>query len=281
MNKKFKVSYFQVNTCANDDSFEQMLERMLDFPPEKRTSETGHRLDDLYKDTHTNLWYGALVKVRMNNLPEKYEFQTGQHEEIELNITQGLGEINAFLYDPSLKVLLIQKSQYAPGVKSLGDYLQDKINALPIEFPFVLRGDALARFNKMKKFVKIHIKTAKVNPDAFADNSTSKRYIESLNLFNYLDADMTLRAPKGGSLGNWVKDLLKPLSGSQEVSKLEVSGTDEDAKKDVLDLIMCKLETEISKNVTGRTIPLEMRRNVLYTAYSRDRDYLRRLFQQG
>lgn len=278
--KKFKVLFFQVNTLQNPRNFEDFLKNLQRLPDDERTSKRGIRLDNVMFDSQINVWYGALTKVRMDNLPEKINQKNGKLAPLPITAEEGIAEMTAFLYVPDIKILLIQKSQYGPLVTALAEYFQEKFAALPIDFRIVLRNDALQKLKSMCTVHLFELKTARIEPDAFSSDESAINFLQSLYTSDCLKIDLCLRTDKKSSLAGWIITFAQQLCGlSDRVKRIKIGGMYEDGRSDLLDLLQYKREEVVNLTLPSiRTISFENRKSALAQAYIRNNEDLHKLY---
>lgn len=259
-------------------TFEELLDLAGGLDPADRVSKD-IRLDNVSHDCITNVWYGSLTKIRMTNLPEKINHDNGILSPLPIEEDEGIAEIAAFLYDPVIRILLIQKSQYAPQISYLENYLQEKFASLPIDFKIVLNNDTLQKLQSMHILYRFELNAARLSPAAFASNASATAFLETLNTTNCYNADIKFSAKKGNPLAGWIKSFAMLLTGNmtEHVSRVKVGGFYENGKSDVLDLLNCKREETVRMNCS-RTISFETRKSILATAYRKNKKDLYELY---
>ena len=256
---------------SNLETFVDLLRRIQQLKAEERTAESKNlRLDKIEKDELTGNWYGTLTKIRMDGLPEKMNHRTGESADLLINEEEGIAEMSAFLFDPSVNILLIQKSNYGPSETAFSEYFHEKCTTSPIAMNAVVKKDILEKLQNMRLLYKFECKMATPGADAFVDNSSIENFLNSLGTTEYANVEITLSADKSTGLASWIKafaiHLCRSITGRYK--KLKIGGISPDGCQDFLDLLCSKKEelVEIERD-SFRTISFTTRKFVLKEAY--------------
>ena len=283
MKKKFKVLFFQVDMGLNRSTFADLLQRIQILSPEERTAESKNlRLDKIEKDELTKVWYGTLTKIRMDNLPEKMNHKTGESSDLLINDDEGIAEMSAFLFDPEVNLLLVQRSTYGPSETAFSEYFHEKCTTSPIAMNIILKRDVLEKLRNMQILYKFECKMAKPVADVFVNDSSVTNFLNSLGTTEYADVEIILSADKSTGLASWIKKFATLLSQNitGRYKRLKVGGISSDGTQDFLDLLQCKKEelVEIERD-SFRTISFTTRKNVLKEAYSDTKEEMYEMYK--
>ena len=275
--KSFKVNFFQVDLMHNDGSFADLLTRAANLSEDQRNANDDIRLDNVEFDDRIRVWFGALIKIRMTNLPEKINQISGQRDLLPISDDEGIAEMSAFLYDPQINIILIQKSQFGPSISKLSDFFAEKFLTLPMDFRVILKTDVLEKLQRMDKLYRFELKAARLRPDLFANSRSVSGLLNSLGNTGYAKLDIKLSADKRTGLARWLKNFANTLAtgiSAEGIDRVKVGVTYRDGGGDMLDLLQCKMEEEVSLDNVPRTILFAARKEALYRIYTRTRGYL-------
>jgi hypothetical protein len=100
---------------------------------------------------------GEMVRIRMDMLPRKASL-AGDLDDLDLDADEGLGEESAFLYDPRMRVLLIQRNRTGVSASSLAWYFKEKGNlGDPINLEPVLQRGVMQKLARMQAVRRLDI----------------------------------------------------------------------------------------------------------------------------
>ena len=100
----------------------------------------------------------VFTKVRMNNIPDKINVNTGSCSPIELRDDEGLSEKVAFIFNKKLKIAAIQKNANSITSTGIFKFIRTEIDDSEFETSFIIRQDVLDQLYKMKQVTKCEIK---------------------------------------------------------------------------------------------------------------------------
>lgn len=282
--KKIKFDFYEVVMPEKENeqsiSFESIIEQIsqLSLDDENRNCEIrGFPIRLQCTSTFNQLWEGELIKIRMNELPIKASL-TGVLQPIILKDDEGLGEETAFLYDPKTKTLVIQSNKFGVSASVLSKFFQEKsrldeeIILLPI-----LQGDVMERLGRMTSFQRLDISVSGINNISAiqSDNYGVSKAIDLANIFSAPVVNLTLSMGhyKGSlNLENVMQSVKKLLNLSQQnegqIRKLQVSGDSEIDGKDILDLLLYRIQEEIEVEEINRRVPYEVRQAAIRSAWN-------------
>jgi hypothetical protein len=231
--------------------------------------------------SHGQLLLGEIVRVKMNDLPDKVSRTTGVRADLGLRADEGIGRRAHFLYDADIQTLLLQRDRevrhpaFREGVVALiqADFF----------LSLLFKQDALERLNRMHVLRKLTFKIAKPqNAEAFREIDPSAAYaIELLNEHNglFIDINISVGRHKEASLTREaVLRVARGLFGrrGEEVRRVLVSGREEaDAATEIIDLFEDRLIYDSEANYRGRTLDPRECERVLLEAHRENIEYLR------
>lgn len=275
MAKKLRVSFHSVDMQNNQESFADLLDKLSNMSyGERKVEGINIIIDDVSFEPRINVWFGLITKVRMGMLPEKYDISTGEHGNLSLGDQEGLAEMTAFLYDPTKKAILLQKSQYGPSENALTEYLQGLFGVLPVAILPILNQNALDRLASYREIKYFDVKFARLREDVTVHNATVNGLLSALNPLGYGSVSLVVKAERGRGLARQAIDIVRTFFRIDgEVQKIEIKGDDDKP----LDLLKWKLVDScdlLSSEASSRTLDFRIRKNALDTVYRRNKDYL-------
>lgn len=228
------------------------------------------RYDPLSK--HGSVHQGWVTRIRMTNIPEKVR-RSGEREPIELDADQGLGESNAFLFDPAHSVLYYQSNHFGMSASKFCQLISDlskydsPIAALPVPNSKVL--SALRRMKLIRKYV---IKYAHVRNAAFLTSSADHTAGEALELSEGDTPSVQIEVGVGRERNKFLEkgaQIVRKLFGESQqylndsatLEKFVVTGRDSETEGDhEIDLLDFKVFKNIPNDKNGlRSISVETR----------------------
>jgi hypothetical protein len=241
----------------------------------------------LYKLSKTgSLYAGDFVRIRTRDIPVRAGL-VGEPVEFELDEDQGVGERTAFLYDPRLKVLALQRNRM--GLSTGGfEWFVDQVGAESIRLAPVLATDGIRRLQDLRKVSTIEVKFAGVrDPDKFTKSgdvavSTMGGLIKQIGANSasfYLSTGRTGYSLNVAGVKKVARDLMD-LALDRDVTKVAVSGMNEDGQRDSLDLM--KLRLTVRANNVGdpnsRQVDYIYRHQAVKAAYEASLSQLTEMF---
>lgn len=276
-NHPYKVLFHQIDMQMNGDmKFQDLLRQEPKEAAERhaKMDGTNYEMEILEEDQHTKWWYGSFIKVRMRELPQKYSLTSHVSSPLDISDDEGIAEPCTFMYVPENNILLTFKSQYAPYLTKLGEYLESRSKMLPIVFNPVLKSDALDKFTQMHTATRIEVKTASLQSLALAKFHSAATLLDDLKNMGCTNISLVLTGDKKTGLKDgiaMVKELLD--SDSTETLKITGYGSDPD-KMDFLDLLEDRLIHSGKRGTSERSLTYQDRKNILHEAYMAHRSEL-------
>ena len=121
----------KINMEGNDDAspkrfdFESWIKKAVDEGYEKKEVEFDNiiaRLEELEGDRTNNIWKIRILKLRDTNIPSIVKKQE-EAKPIELDDDEYIGEDLLMLYDPEIKIVMVQCNRFALGKGKLEKFL--------------------------------------------------------------------------------------------------------------------------------------------------------------
>lgn len=283
--KTFNFDFYYLKIPNSNKRFEDLLQHVSNSANDQ--SRNLKRSDgDLIRLKHAtiNSWNdcceGSLVKNRISNTPPGKMDLQGKDSPLDLKEDEGIYEETAFLYNPRLSVLLLQRNKTAVLDGDFVRYFKAKGGTnCEIELSPILKKDVLDRLDKLTEVKKLVIKLK--GPE----NLTPLKGQEGLLDLQMLELAKELRAveytisvssgrKKENFLSSKAKDIAKKIfrhssEQSLEVKKIEIGGINQDDERDYLDLISDRMTEKHSIKYTGK--------HILYTD---KQDALRKIWEK-
>lgn len=232
---------------------------------------------------------GDMLRIQMSDLPPKAKL-SGKIGDLDLADDEGIGGETAFLYDPLLKVIALQRNRRGVGARALAEYFEDKAELDDeIELQPIIQGAAIARLARMKETRRLKVRFAGVTNAAYF-----KR--QGVGVEEMIDVLEFFRAPSGtfemsmgresGSL--WTKRIItlgrrlitmSPDVGGGDVTTMEVSGILDDDSKDEFDVLSYRMVEVVTVNENKhRRSSYKRRRPEIRTAWDRRKKELKDMY---
>jgi hypothetical protein len=261
LKKKITIHFFQL--CPEVETEDEIilgnqeLTKLFENIPTKFQSisfedSKVNLFDNLKK--RTGLVLGTLIRNQINDIPPKYNDVSRMIEPLDLTKDQGLGYATCFLYDPSLRIIIIESIKNGVGISTLCKFLEKNFNLTnKIEPNFVINPSDLARFLEMGSIKKFEVKIARIEGGSiFNQNKKSINQITSAADHTNTDVlEYTLSVNRGNDtlslskIRGFVSSLLK-FKGSEEVKTMKVTGKSMDSDiNDTIDFIQEKMVDSI------------------------------------
>jgi len=277
-----RLSYdFFTPSAFNGADFSAALKTFLDTPMDKRRVDYGAFYFDVSDtEVRNGTTVGIVSRHRMRNLPPTGDSRTGALDQLTLSDHQSVAEPCAFLYDPALNVVVLQRSPHVSHA-----VLARLVNwAADTSFVFlpVLNEDAMTRLEKLQKPRRFVLTVASSQASAYFENLDSS--LKGLASF--------VREIAGGRVRIEVGALTKsqPLSseailhtvgalfdrlGDEHLEKLEVDGEDEAGKSQVVDFIDGQFRGyEVLAEAAPRHTDIALLKGSIHNAFDSSRLYL-------
>ncbi|UOQ93403.1 hypothetical protein MUO14_24040 [Halobacillus shinanisalinarum] len=138
-NVKIHFDFYEINDASSKESFKEVLDKLSTMRDNERNIEIfgeDIRIEAFSVDDGSNHYKASFVKLRPLEKISTYKLD-GKGREIPLEDDEFVGEEVSFYYDPSLKVLVLQKNKYGVSAAGVEEYFQkflknDHIKILPM-----------------------------------------------------------------------------------------------------------------------------------------------------
>lgn len=248
-----------------------------------RTRQLGERHARLH-ESHLSRgeWEGDLVRIRMTALPPKAGLD-GSMETIDFDDDEGLGEESAFLFHPATRTLVLQYNHFGVTPNLFARYFENIGNLEGmIELLPAIRPDMMERVADMDEYRVLEIGLAGLeNSTALGNQGRSlSGLVDVINEFQAPAARITLSMShqRGTLARQTLTRTIQWLRGSQQVTKIKVTGKDDDESR-VIDLLHYRLvEKDDIELDEHRRMPYASRRAAVHNAWNRHRNGITQLF---
>ncbi len=280
LTRPMRIDFYRVVT-PQGVTFEQLLQLACALPDDESRSlvygGVAFRLQELRRGA--NIWQGDMIRIRMEDHPLKATLG-GETELIELEDDEGIGEETAFLYDPAINVLVLQRNRSGVSEKRLVTYFAQKGETGPIALDPVVNHDVLDRLERMQTVRSLEVRVAGFeHADVYRGQT---RAVEGMiGISEELSApSLTIQATMGRQTGglrnaiDFVRRLVHiPGQTPQEVQKIQVSGKEHDAADtEVLDILLFRMvETAMVPLGPDRRFAPADRHNAVFEAWQRQK----------
>jgi hypothetical protein len=290
-----KVDFYSVET-PEGVNFEDLLKAARALPDdESRVKEiqgVHFRLQRLA--THGNQWEGEMIRIRMTNIPLIASL-SGKTDIVELDDDEGIGEETAFLYDPKLNVLAIQRNRMGGSASRFARYFE-QIGQLeePITPTVVLEADAIERLSHVSEVRKFRVRFADVeNPSLLIGNNTETRQgigLIAAGKAPYAEIEIGMGFKRGtlpvkevvAAAKRFYRWATGTASPEADIEKITVIGTYDDDSHAEMNLLEYNMFEEISVALDkDRRLPYASRRSALREVWGRRASQLNHILTLG
>jgi len=284
-----KFDFFRVMMPSDTSvTFAEIIEKVSDSKNDesRNVDVRGFPIRLQESSSSKNVHEGDLLRIQMSSLPSKAKL-SGKINDLELDNDEGLGNESAFLYDSRTQVVVLQRNRMGPSASALALYFQDKSGVQPIILQPVLQRNAMSRLAKLKEVQKIEINFAGITNPAFYKNARLgvTEFLDLMERFQAPCASMTLSMGRDdGSLflkeiSKLARSVVKWPAGTEQVTKMEISGVTDDDEKDVFDLLRYRMiEVGTVEESRHRRVSYKKRGAELRRAWERRRADLDAMF---
>jgi hypothetical protein len=298
MKKTIYTDFYRPEFKEDDmTSISNLFETIISKKIEDRNLDFGEstvRIQDCNKNSE-GYYEGNFVKIRMLALPSRASLK-GDLNQFDLEAYEGMGEEAAFLYDPILNILAMQRNRYSITTGTFSKYLKKKgENKNDVDFYPIITEDSLEKFKSMKTITKFQLKIAGIsNPERFKNSGKAPgNVIDLLNEFGAPHMDLTIsmgyskNSMKLTSIQRAAKQFLqfsrkeKDNEMKSDVTSLIVSGNSEDGKPDFIDLVADRIIEfkEIEIKSTDRILPYNTRKIIVSEHFLKNLEQFNKRFK--
>jgi len=234
------------------------------------------------------------MRLRMTEPAAVGRINGGAPKPVTVSDEEGLGEMTAFLYAPSHRVLLLQRSRSGVRWDKLAFYFGDVLGSQnPFQFAPLLRQEIMQRLTNFRQIKRLAVRIAA--PESLEglrdSNMGVGKALDLVNAFRGAQLEFTVSADRecgSLSLSNVIKtakDLIgfRDTYSAESVTRLEVNGKDDDAPHwEPLDLINARYfyKTKLDPSPLPET-HYDRRRDAIRTAWEKSLPFLNQYYQSN
>lgn len=262
--KNYSVHFAQPSTGQGRPPFCDLLQLAFDAHGQHLPAIVieGERFQVRSLELVGTVWKAAFARLR-NDAPN---YVNVANEEQELQLEEGASVIEKcfFLYRSQSNVLVWQYQKTAGGLGKAQVYLSTVFGQV-ISLPQLMNNEELEKILAHNVY---ELDFAYARPPALpADISQwSRRAFDIMGDVHAAFAKFTLRAERGGSLGNAAKAVVRTMIGGGEFKKVKVRLTSD---TDAVKLFLAPIRDEFTIEVPGRYAPSALVFQGLEQAYDR------------
>lgn len=257
----FKVS--TNNGKLKEELFDllEWIEIMSEFKSnEERT--VAYNLDNIRVDNIENDERGVCLlhfsRLRESHYPSIADFSTNETRDISISDNEYLSEDINLLYDPTIRVLMIQRNINSLSPTAVNDYIsyfwEEKYQGEKIELRPILEKNPFQEAMEKDNFRKITIKTSEFrsfNNDSRFDKLASlnpfKQAFNALEVYNSVDIEISLSVGRSRNNELSYTDTKNAIAELEKVNKsfdkIIISGkNDDDTPVEKMDLLKGKVD---------------------------------------
>ncbi|MCH7596597.1 MAG: hypothetical protein IID35_08570, partial [Planctomycetes bacterium] len=163
MARTIKIDFYRVEMPESAPAqFHEIIEQVAD------SANDGNRTVSIDKcpvrmqqaEKTDGCWHGDMVRIRMNEGAILTKL-SGETHPIDLDDDEGIGEQTAFLYQPTMNILVVQRNRFAVSASKLARYFES-MGGLdePIVLDPIYTQDAIQRLARLTTIRKFTIRLA-------------------------------------------------------------------------------------------------------------------------
>lgn len=261
--KNVNLNFFQLNPIdesVDADEYKKEIKAIAEMFNSPPTKFAQINLTEFHVNLYGNIekqgdyFLGTLIKNQISSIPPSYDESTSTLAPLPLADHQGIAFSTSFLYDPSVRIVMIESVQNGIGIHLLCSFLNRNFKIPRIEPSIVINPSKLQEFLSMTVVSKFQVRIAKLQSGTIFStkkNTALGKIIHSADETNTDYVDYALTARRSSTLKKsrilmLLKSFLK-YEDTQEVQKLVVTGKEnEDAESDTINFIEQKLRDYIT-----------------------------------
>jgi hypothetical protein len=280
MNKKVRFDFWQIEMSTGTHVFADLLKQAMAIPTlAQRACKVGDRkLRFEHLKAHERVIGGDIIKLRMDELPG-IASETTPRQDLNLRVDQGTTEETAFVFDPRLNLLIVQRNFYGCSASIIIEYFRALLGYQgPIFSHPIVSEEGFQRLQSMRVIKKLVFRVARPRRGAIA-RASSTSVGHAINILNDLEA---MQVEVGISVGRsrtaldkigiikTVRDLVSMNAANEKsVLKVLVSGEDGDSSGDSFDLLEYRINSfqYVPIDIARRTMTSSSRISAAMRAY--------------
>lgn len=288
--KKINLNFFQLTpeTVDVDNAKDQIkaIKDVFNTPPEEFTPlMRGENKINLYSTptfhATEKVYLGTFISNQISEIPPSFDESTNKLEPLPLTENQGLGYPTSFLYDPELRIVMIESVKNGVNINTFCNFLHVNYDIATLQPAFVINPTELQKFYDMQFYKRFKVKIARIQNGNLlrSRKRTIMQITNSADDTNtdYLEYGLSVRFKNEtlslAKIRNFVAEFLR-YKETEEVVSLSVSGReDDDAGLENIDFIQEKLRDFIQVGTTRliSDFAINERYHMLVDAYKRHR----------
>ena len=263
--KKIALNFFQLNPETENpdtDEHKEQLKSIGDIFTQLPTSFQSIHLSESRVSIYGNIekngsyYLGTLIRNQISSIPPSFDEAASKLTKLPLGDEQGLAYPTSFLYDPNVRIVMIESVRNGVSIGTFCSFLNKNFhNGDKVHPSLVINPAKISEFNNMTMITKFQVKIARIQSGTIFNskkNTSIGQIIHSSDNTNTDTLDYALSVRKKSSslnpskIRNLVNSFLK-YDDSKEVRKLIITGKeDEDSTSDTINFIDQKLEDFIT-----------------------------------
>lgn len=258
--KRVNLNFYQLNPekIENETAQIKAIKNIFtEMPPEMHRVRRGDFSVSLYGDIEKRegVYLATLVHTQLSNIPPSYDDSRDVIKPLPLADGVGLGYQTNFLFDPTVRIVMIESVKNGVTVGGLCALLNRNFDLPMLDASLVINPSDMEKLNKMGTIKKFQVKIAKMESGTvFKGGKKSLSQItasaDNTNT-DTLEYTITAGRRKGESLNvnkvlDWARGFFK-YKDNKEVEKLVIVGkeTDED-QSETIDLVKQRVKDFIT-----------------------------------
>lgn len=243
--KRIALSFFQLNPdiensnpVENSEELKKISEVFLTQPTATKPVKLSDSSVNFYGKVEKQgaLFLGTVIKNQLSNIPPSYDEVAGIAAKLPLSSNEGLGYQTSFLYDPALRIIMIESVKNGVNVNVLCLLLQKNFDIPDIQASLVINPARLQEFYNMRVISKFQVKVARLEQGTIFNtkkNSSIGQIIHSADDTNTDLLEYTLgvrkknKSLKRSKISTLIRSFLR-YEETDEVKKLLVTGKEEE-----------------------------------------------------
>lgn len=290
MEKVLNFDFFKVVMPGEEPTpFEQILQTVDGLQGANKTFDNGRydvRMVNLI--TRPGYYLGNIARIRMIDIPEKMKKNSGAREPIDLDPDEGLGEMAAFIYNPTIRLLVFMRNRFSVSATGFAGYFQNLGHIQgEVFFEQILSTEAYQKLATMTVAKKVELGfAAPGNAEVYQNLGLRPQTMQDLMTASAkvkMDFTFSLGQTRGLSLPlPSIRRMVRNLTRNydEEIIKLQISGkSDPDQKTELVDLLQEVMSESqpVTMRRNQRTITDDQRHDAIEQAYHRKLPQLRRI----
>ena len=228
---------------------------------------------------------GDFIRIRMGAMPVRARLD-GQTSLFELDDNEGIGEETAFLYDPNLQCLVLQRNRHGVSLGRVSRYLERWAEEVVFVDP-ILEVSSLQALTEMEAVRRVEVSIGAVDRANFLEGQGRgvREVMGLMESFRAPRVRMTLSMGhdyESSLLKGAVRNLGRFLRrGEVDSSFLRLHGLDANGEETMLNLLEGRMREHVEVALDGnRTFSFVMRSGGLKAAFQARLDELRSLIDE-